>query len=85
MTIRKEVFLFLDSIQNECSISGWQLYSAISVKTGRKTYPTTLLNICRVYADLTGGDFVCVDRKKSIYKFTPSKIKLGDALLSGIE
>lgn len=84
MTIRKEVYLYMDKLP-ECSISGWQLFTVISVRTGKKTYPTTLLNMCRTYADLTGSDFVCIDRKKSIYHFKPSKIKIGDALLGGKE
>ena len=84
MSITRAVYKFLDTIDKECNISGWQLYDAINRETGRCIYPTSLLQMARDYADITGADFECIDHQRSIYKFVPN-IKLGNAILVGIE
>lgn len=80
MTLRKIIFKFLDN-QQECNISGWQLFNIIHNATGKSPYPTTILQICREYADITGADFICVNHSKSIYKYIPG-IKIGNAILN---
>lgn len=83
MTVRKAVFEYLDSIDS-CNISGWKLFDHIASVTGRHSYPTTLLNYAREYADISGGKFKCIDNQRSIYQFEKGII-LGSAILSGVE
>lgn len=83
MTVTKAVYEYLDSLK-ECDISGWKLYEIMELRTGRKTYPSTLLKICRNYADITGADFDCIDNQKSKYHFIPG-VRLGSAIIAGRE
>ena len=75
-SVRQTVFEFLDNLEGGAIVSGWQIYEHCESVTGRHTYPTTLLNYCRQYADISGAEFVCVDFEKSKYKFTPGFTKL---------
>ena len=83
MTITKTLFDYFDSL-SECIISGWDLFEEIRTRTGKNTYPSTLLKMAREYADISGADFICIDTKKSIYKFKPC-IRLGNAIIRGKE
>ena len=80
---KKELFKLLDSLP-ECDISGWQLFERMFIRTGKKTYPHTLLNYCREYADISGADFFCIDYQKSKYQYKPF-LKISTALISGKE
>ena len=53
-------------------------------RTLRRTYPATLIQYARDYADISGASFSCVDPQESRYHFTPG-VKLGNALLGGKE
>lgn len=69
-SIKSQVFTYLDELESPSLISGWQLFESISALTGRKTYPSTLLDYCREYSDLTGSNFICIDHEKSKYSFS---------------
>lgn len=83
MTVTKTVYRILDDMQ-ECNISGWRLFDMVHRETGKHSYPSTILDICRKYADITGSDFECIDRTKSIYHFKPN-IRLGNAAVVSYE
>lgn len=76
-TVTSVVYDYLDSLQGTRIISGWQLFDTIRGKTGKNTYPTTLLEYCRNYADISGSEFKCIDKKKSIYLFKKLNNGLG--------
>ena len=84
MTITKALYNYLDSFDEQVELSGWQIFDAIRDVTGKNTYPSTLLQMCREYADITGADFICINNQKSLYRFTPN-IKLGNAIIEGKE
>ena len=69
MKINKLVYDFLDHLGDGAEISGWELAEEINSLSGRRTYPSTLLDYCRDYCDITGGEWECVDKSKSLYKF----------------
>ena len=79
MTVTQAVYKVMDKLP-EREISGWELFEIVKGFTGKNTYPSTLLQMVRDYADITGADFVCVDRQKSIYKYTPG-FRLGTAII----
>ena len=79
MTVTQAVYRLMDKLP-EREISGWELFEIVKGYTGKNTYPSTLLQIVRDYADITGADFICIDRKKSIYKYIPC-IRLGNAII----
>lgn len=75
MNTKAVVFAFMDR-QRAGNLSGWALFDAIERRTGRKTYPETILHYVREYAAISGADFDCIDKAKSLYHYTPG-IKLG--------
>lgn len=79
MTIKAALWNLFDSL-TECDISGWRLFDLMYARTGRKTYPQTLLDYCREYADIAGAEFRCIDRERSIYRFTPG-VKIAGAII----
>ena len=84
MTVTKAVYKYLDSFNSKVELSGWQIFEAIKDITGKWTYPSTLIQMCRNYADITGADFECIDNQKSLYRFIPN-VKLGNAIIVGKE
>lgn len=70
MTIKAHLWAFLDQL-GPAKISGWALFDEMHARTGRMTYPPTLLDYAREYADISGGEFRCVDPARSVYKFSP--------------
>lgn len=70
MTVKSRLWQLLDSCGPRL-ISGWQLHEEIKRETGRWTYPATLLQMCREYADFAGAVFKCVDRTRSVYRYEP--------------
>jgi len=70
MTVRQSLFQYLDD-SPEKLLSGWDIYDEIKAMTGRETYPTTLIKYCKEYADMSGADFICVDRQRSLYRYVP--------------
>jgi hypothetical protein len=78
MTVASALYNFLDTLP-ECNISGWKLFDELVAITGRETYPNTLLQYARRYADMAGAEFVCVDRNKSVYHYKPG-YKISGAL-----
>ena len=85
MTVTKIVYNFLDNLSDGFIISGWALTDEINSRSGRHTYPSTLLGYCREYCDIVGSDWECLDNQKSIYKFHKGKIKLGNFVPYGRE
>lgn len=67
--VKKIFYDFLDSVESPIILSGWEIQKRLYEKTFKHTYPSTLLRYARDYADITGSDFTCLDKKKSIYKF----------------
>ena len=67
MTVKAATFEILDNLTVD-RISGWQLFDMVRVKTGRNTYPQTLLDYAREWADISGGSFRCVDTVHSVYR-----------------
>lgn len=84
MSVTQELYKLLDDMKPG-RISGWKLYSLMYKRTGRRTYPKTILDMARKYADITGADFLCVDPEKSIYLFRPGFIKIGNMKIRGKE
>jgi len=70
MTVRQYLFQYLDD-SPEKLIFGWDIYDEIKALTGRETCPTTLIKYCKEYADISGADFICVDRQRSLYRYVP--------------
>lgn len=66
MTLRQTVFDYLDHAP-EGIVSGWQIQEDIQRITGRRPYPETVLKSCRIWADIGGGKFECVDNQTSKY------------------
>jgi hypothetical protein len=79
MTVKAHLWKLFDSMQAS-DISGWALFEAMYARTGRKTYPQTLLDYCREYADISGAEFRCVDREKSIYRYAPG-VQISGAII----
>ena len=70
MTIKAALWAFLDQL-GPGTISGWRLFEEMLARTGRKTYPSTLIEYAREYADFSGAAFECVDPARSVYRYTP--------------
>ena len=85
MSVTKIVYNFLDNLEDGFVISGWTLTNEINSRSGRNTYPSTLLGYCRAYCDIVGGDWECLDNQKSIYKFHKGSVTLGKYILEGKE
>ena len=83
MSIKYKVFAFLDSCDSKV-ISGWDLYDAVNPITGHRTYPSTLIDYAKEYADCTGATFECVNRAKSKYNFVQG-FRMESAKISGRE
>ena len=79
MTIKARLAEFLDGLPEQ-DISGWQLFDYMLSATRRNTYPATLLQYAREYADRAGGEFRCVDLGKSIYHYVPG-IKIAGTII----
>lgn len=52
-------------------ITGWELFAAMESRTGKRTYPGTLLQYAREYADIAGATLECVSARESRYQYTP--------------
>lgn len=85
MTVTKIVYDFLDNLVDGTEISGWSLTEQINARSGRNTYPSTLLDYCRDYCDIVGGEWECINNQKSIYKFHKGKFTLNGNLPHGKE
>ena len=83
MNVKRELFKLLDALPAQ-EISGWRLYELMLMRTKRHTYPQTLLNYAREYADIAGAEFKCVDYERSIYQYKPN-LKIAGAIISGKE
>jgi len=70
MSVTKDLYAMLDTWQ-ERDITGWELQRIMYERTGRNTYPSTLLKKCREYADMTGAEFKCTCPSESRYHFVP--------------
>lgn len=77
-SIRQSLFRYMDG-QGPRVITGWELFGAMEARTGRKTYPGTLLSYLRDYCDVSGANLECVNPRESRYKFTPGH-KISGAL-----
>ena len=72
MTVASALYNFLDTLP-ECNMSGWKLFDGLVAITGRETYPNTLLQYARRYADMAGAEFVCVDAARNVKLFGSTK------------
>lgn len=54
MTVKAQLWAFLDQL-GPGTISGWRLFDEMHARTGLMTYPPTLLDYAREYADISGG------------------------------
>lgn len=78
-SIKSQLWEYFDTCGSRL-ITGWELYRAMADRTGRHTYPETLLQYVREYADVSGAEFVCMDRVKSLYRFKPGA-KIAGAII----
>lgn len=79
MTNRAAIFAYLDTL-GECDICGVVLPDIIASMNGKRPYHGSVLDDCRDYAMISGGEFRCIDNHKSIYHFTPG-IRLDNAIV----
>lgn len=79
MSIKQDLFEYLDTL-DPGTISGWRLFDDIAKKSGRNTYPQTLLEYAREYSRIAGAEFNCIDNQKSIYYFKPGAKVSGSIL-----
>lgn len=75
-SVSSYVYDYLDSLEDLSIVSGWQLFDIILAQTDKHTYPSTLLRYCRNYCDMVGGEFECLDRSKSKYRYHKGAFKL---------
>ena len=78
-SVKQSLFLTLDKIEQKTLLSGWGLFDDMTINTGRKTTPATLLQYAREYADKSGSDFIYTGKDQK-YWFTPSGHKIGGAI-----
>lgn len=84
LSVTRAVYAVLDELP-EGRISGRELQFMVTLRLdNRDPYHSTVLEKARDYCDITGGEFECVDGKRSIYNFRPG-FRLGDAILGGRE
>lgn len=81
VNVKKIFYDFLDNVETPAFLSGWEIQKSLYEKTFKHTYPSTLLKYARDYADATGSDFICLDKKESKYKFE-RLTKFGDAIIN---
>lgn len=67
--VKAKVYKYLDTVHSPKVFHGWDLQHIMLSITQKNTYPSTLLDYVRDYADETGSNFVCLDKNKSKYKF----------------
>lgn len=82
--IKHAVFLYLDSMKSERIIGGWTIRDMIAKRLQYEVYPTVVLKLCKHWAVISGGRFDCIERAKSIYKFTPGCRKVAGTDLEKI-
>lgn len=70
MTNTQAVEMLLNGMKSGNCTSGWRLFDAVTSMTGRKPYPTTLLQSARRIAKKNNWSFTCVDRQTSEYMLT---------------
>ena len=85
MTVTEIVYDFLDNLADGTELSGWTLTEEINGRSGRHTYPSTLLGYCRDYCSIVGGNWECIDNQKSIYKFHKGCFTLNGTVPNGKE
>jgi len=83
LSVRQSLFAYFDT-QGERVITGWQLFAIMESRTGKKTYPETLLGYLRDYCDISAADLECIDATESKYHFVPG-YKISGALDYGKE
>jgi alpha-D-ribose 1-methylphosphonate 5-triphosphate synthase subunit PhnL len=79
MTVTESLHEYLDSLP-PTTFSGWRLYDVMLARTGHKTYPGVLLDKSREYCKLSGATLICVDKRRSIYEYTPGA-KIAGAII----
>lgn len=89
--LKRAIYKYLDGLSEPQTISGWAFSDTISRITEHHVYPTVALKTAKWWALLSHGGFDCIDRRRSLYKFTPGKRKVhgtdlekGD-VLSGVK
>ena len=82
MTLKSAVYAYLDDSKAQV-FSLWGLTDLIGYTVGWRVMPQTVREVCREYADASGAEFYCVDRKHSKYKYVPG-FKIAGAL-TGME
>lgn len=74
--LKHAVYRTLDSYRSSRTISGGAFSDTIARRLGRTVYPTVILKIAKHWAYLSRGAFDCIDREKSVYRFTPGRLKV---------
>lgn len=74
--LKSTVYRTLDNYKTERTIRGGAFSDIIVRRLGRQVYPTVVLKIARHWAYLSRGAFDCIDREKSVYRFTPGRLKV---------
>lgn len=69
--IKHAVFLYMDSMRSEMIVGSWAIRDIIAKRLDYQVFPTVVLKLCKHWAVISGGRFDCIERAKSIYKFTP--------------
>lgn len=84
LSVTRAVYAVLDDLP-EGRISGRELQYRVTLRLENKDpYHSTVLEKARDYCDISGASLICVDRKRSIYTYSPG-FKIGDAIISGRE
>lgn len=74
--LKHAVYHTLDAYKTARTISGGAFSDTIARRLGRLVYPTVILKIAKHWAVLSLGAFDCIDREKSVYRFTPGRLKV---------
>ena len=85
MQVNRIVYDYLDNLEDGTEISGWELADKINSISGRRTYPSTILKVCRTYCSIVGGQWECINKSRSIYRFHKGKITLDGFIPYGKE
>ncbi len=84
LSVTRAVYAVLDELP-EGRISGRELqYRVTLMLEDKDPYHSTVLDKARTYCDIAGASLVCVDRKRSIYQFSPGH-KIATAIIEGRE
>jgi hypothetical protein len=76
--VKRAVYKILDSWNTPRKICGGTLADMVARRIMRSVYPTVVLKTAKWWARLAGGEFDCINFEKSIYQFSPGRVKVSD-------